>query len=120
MTEKSFQADRVRNEEELRIVHEYRNIPHAVKRRMDKWICRILHRNWLLKHVTVGEIEGKIYVTERRKRRCKQLLDDPKGKKECCKLKEEALDRTLWRTCFGRGFRPVVRRTAKWMNKLPP
>jgi hypothetical protein len=24
-------------------------------------------------------------------------------------LKEEALDRTMWRNCFGRGFGPVVR-----------
>jgi hypothetical protein len=27
-------------------------------------------------------------------------------------LKEEALDRTLWRAGFGRGFGPVVRQTA--------
>jgi len=26
-------------------------------------------------------------------------------------LKEEALDRTLWRTRFGKGFGPVVRQT---------
>jgi hypothetical protein len=29
------------------------------------------------------------------------------------KLKEEALDRTVWRTCFGRGYGPVVRQTAE-------
>jgi len=28
-------------------------------------------------------------------------------------LKEEALDRTMWRTRFGRGFGPVVRQTTK-------
>jgi hypothetical protein len=28
------------------------------------------------------------------------------------KLKDEALDRTLWRTRFGRGYGPVVRQTA--------
>jgi hypothetical protein len=28
------------------------------------------------------------------------------------KLKEEALDVTLWRTLFGRGYGPVVRQTA--------
>jgi hypothetical protein len=28
-------------------------------------------------------------------------------------LKEEALDRTMWRARFGRGFGPVVRQTAK-------
>jgi hypothetical protein len=42
-------------------------------------------------------------------RRLKQLLDDFKETRECPKLKEEALDRTLWRTCFGRGCGPVVR-----------
>jgi len=31
-------------------------------------------------------------------------------------LKEEALDRTVWRARFGRGFGPVVRQTAEWMN----
>jgi hypothetical protein len=33
-------------------------------------------------------------------------------------LKEEALDYTIWRARFGRGFGPVVRQTAKWMNKM--
>ena len=28
-------------------------------------------------------------------------------------LKEEALDRTMWRARFGRGFEPVVRQTTK-------
>jgi hypothetical protein len=30
--------------------------------------------------------------------------------------KEEALDCTMWTVRFGRGFGPVVRQTAKWMN----
>jgi hypothetical protein len=33
-------------------------------------------------------------------------------------LKEEALDRTLWRIRFGRDYGPVVRQTTKWMNHL--
>jgi hypothetical protein len=32
-------------------------------------------------------------------------------------LKEEALDCTLWRTCFGRDYGPVVRQTTEWMNE---
>jgi hypothetical protein len=32
-------------------------------------------------------------------------------------LKEEALDRTLWRTRFVRGYGPVVRQTSGWMTK---
>jgi hypothetical protein len=35
-------------------------------------------------------------------------------------LKEEALDRTMRRAHFGRGFGPVVRQTTKWMNVLDP
>jgi hypothetical protein len=31
-------------------------------------------------------------------------------------LKEEALNRTLWITRFGRDFGPVVRQTTEWMN----
>jgi hypothetical protein len=32
-------------------------------------------------------------------------------------LKEEALDRILWVTRFGRGYGPVVRQTTEWMIK---
>ena len=32
-------------------------------------------------------------------------------------MKEEALDRTVWRAGFGRGFGPVVRQTANGMNE---
>jgi hypothetical protein len=31
-------------------------------------------------------------------------------------LKEEALDRTVWKTRFGSGYGPVVRQTTEWMN----
>jgi hypothetical protein len=50
-------------------------------------------------------------VTERRGRRRRKLLDDLKERRGYCHLKEEALDRTMWRTCFGRGFGPVVRQS---------
>ena len=50
----------------------------------------------------------KIEVTRRRGRRRKKLLDDLKDRKGYCQLKEEALDRTMWRNHFGRGFGPVV------------
>jgi hypothetical protein len=32
-------------------------------------------------------------------------------------LKEEALDRTVWRTGFGRGCEPVVRPLNEWVNQ---
>jgi len=44
----------------------------------------------------------------RRWRRRKKLLDDLKDRRGYCQLKEEALDRTMCRNRFGRGFGPVV------------
>jgi hypothetical protein len=57
----------------------------------------ILRRNCLLKHAFDEKIERK----ERQGRRCKQLLDDLMETRRYRKLKEKALDRTLWRTRFG-------------------
>jgi hypothetical protein len=111
--EKISWTDRVRNEEVLHRVKEERNILHTIKRRKANWIGQILRRNCLLKHVTGGKLEGRIEMTGRRGRIRKQLLDDLKEKKRYWKLKEEALDRTLWRTRFGRGYRPVVRQTTE-------
>ena len=47
----------------------------------------------------------------RRQGRSKQLLDDLKKERGYCKLKEEALDRYVWRSGFGGGCGPVVRQT---------
>ena len=55
-------------------------------------------------HVIEGNMEG----TGIQGRRHKQLLDDPTGKRRYVDLKEEALDLTLWKTGFGRGYGPVV------------
>jgi hypothetical protein len=61
--------------------------------------------------VIEGKLEGRIEMKRRGGRRRKQLLDDLKENRGYWKLKEEALDRTLWRTRFGRGYGPVVRQT---------
>jgi hypothetical protein len=94
-------------------VKEERNIVHTIKRRKANWIGHILRRNCFLKHVIEGKLEGRIEMTGRRGRRRKPLLDDFKEKRRYWKLKEEALDRTLWRNRFGRGYGPVVRQTAE-------
>ena len=47
--------------------------------------------------------------SDRMKRKCKQVLDDLKEKRNYWKMKQKALDRTLLRTGFGRGCRPLVR-----------
>jgi hypothetical protein len=52
-------------------------------------------------------------VTERQGRRHRKLLDNLKERTGYAHLKEEALDRTMWRARFGRDFGPVVRQTAK-------
>jgi hypothetical protein len=110
--EKISWTDRVRNEV-LHRVKEERNILQRIKRRKANWIGHILRRNCLLNHVIEGKIEGRIEMTGRRGRRCKQLLEDLKGKRRHWKLKEDALDRTLWRTHFGRSYGPVVRQTTE-------
>jgi hypothetical protein len=73
------------------------------------WIGHILRPNRFLKHVTAGKIEGKIKVKGRPGRRRRKLFDDLKEKRGYRKLKEAVLDRSLWRTCFGRGYGPFVR-----------
>ena len=55
-----------------------------------------------------GKIKGQIEVIRRRGRRRTKLLDDLKDRRGYCQLKEEALDHTMWRNRFGRGFGPVV------------
>ena len=44
------------------------------------------------------------------------LNDDLKERRGYSHLKEEALDRTMWRNRFGGGFGPVVRQNTEWMN----
>jgi hypothetical protein len=55
-------------------------------------------------------------VTRRRGRRRKKLLDDLREGRGYSHLKEEALNRTMWRNSFGGGIGPVIRQTAKLIN----
>jgi hypothetical protein len=80
----------------------------------EKRICHILRRNCLLQRGFEGKIQGGIEVTGRRGRRRRKLLHDLKERRGYSHLKEEALDDTMWRARFGRGFGPVVRQTTKW------
>jgi len=72
------------------------------------WIGYVLRRNCLLKQVIEGKIKGQIEVTRRQGGSRKKLLDVLKDRRGYCELKEEALDRTMWRNRFARGFGPVV------------
>jgi hypothetical protein len=101
----------VTNEEALRRFKEEKNIPHTIRRRNANPIGHVLRRNCLLRHVIEGKIEGRLEMTGRRGRRRKKLRYDIKEKRVYRRLKEEALDRTMWRTRFKRGNGPVLRQT---------
>jgi hypothetical protein len=103
-------TDHVRNEEVLLRVKEQRYILHEISKRKANWIGHILRRNCLLQQIIEGKIKGGIEVTGRRGRRRRKLLDALKGYSH---LKEEALDRTVWKVRFGRDFGLVERQTAK-------
>ena len=111
--EKVSWTDYVRNEEVLLRVNEQRYILHEIRKRKANWIGHILRRNCLLKHVIEGKIKGEMKLTRRRGRRRKKLLDDLKDRRGYSDLKEEALDRTMWRNRFRGGFEPVLRQNTK-------
>ena len=111
--EKISWTDHTRNEDVLLRVKEKRNILHEICKRKTNWIGQILRRNCLLQRVTEGKVQGGIEVTGRQGRKRRKLMDDLKERRGYSYLKEEVLDRTMWRARFGRGFAPVVRQTAK-------
>jgi len=111
--EKISWTDHVRNEEVLLRVKEHMNNLHEISKRKANRIGHILCRNCLLQQVTEGKMKGGIEVSGRRGRRGRKLLDDLKERRGYSHLKEEGLDRTMWRARFGRGFELVVRQTTK-------
>ena len=114
--EKISWTDHVRNEDVLLRVKEQRNIQHEIRKRKANWIGHILRGSCLLQWVIEGKIKEGIEVTGRRGRRRRKLLDDLRKKRGYSYLKEEALDRAMWRGRFGRGFGPVVRQTNNEMK----
>ena len=113
MMEKISWTDHVKNEEVLLTVNEQRNILHEIGKRKANWIGHILRTNCLLKQVIEGMIKGEMEVARRRGRRRRKLLDDLKDMRGYSHLKEEALDRTMWRHRFGEGFGLVVRQNTE-------
>jgi hypothetical protein len=93
----------------LHRIKEERNILHKTQQRKVNWIGHMLNRNFLLEHVIERKIKRKIEG----KRRLKQLLHALNESISHWNLKEEALDRTLWRTRFGKGYGPVARQTTQ-------
>jgi hypothetical protein len=89
------------------------SILHEISKRKANWIGHILCRNCLLLQVIEGKIKGRVEVTGSRGRRRKKLLNELKERRGYSHLKKKALDRTMWKARFGRGFVPVVRQTNK-------
>jgi len=73
----------------------------------------IISSSCLLKQVIEGKIKREMEVARRRGRRHKKLLDELKDRRGYSHLKEEGLDRTVWRHRFGGGFGPVVRQNTE-------
>ena len=90
-----------------------RNILHEIRKRKANWIGHFLRRHCLLKQVIEGKIKGEMEVIRRRGRRRRKLLYDLKDRRGYSHLREEALDRTMWRNRFRGGFGPVVRQNTE-------
>ena len=110
--EKISWTDHVRNEEVLLRFNEQRNILHEIRKRKANWFGHILRRNCLLRQVIERKIKGEMEVARRRGKRRKKLLD-LKDRRGYSHLKEESLNRTMWKHRFGRVFGPVVRQNTE-------
>ena len=92
---------------------EERNILHGIKQRKANCNGHMLRSKWLLTTVTDGKIGDKKRKRRRTttRNRLQKLRNDYKDKRGYWKLQGEALDRTLWRTGFRRGYGSVAGRT---------
>jgi hypothetical protein len=68
-------TDRVRREKVLHAVIKDRDVVRRVNVGKAKWIGYVLCRNCLLQHVAKGDIEDRMNLTRRRRRKCTQLQD---------------------------------------------
>ena len=90
-----------------------RNVLHIIQRGKHKVIGHNFHWNFRLKCVIEGKIEWRMEVRGRRGRWRKQQMDELKEKRGYWILKEEAVDRTVWRTGLGWDYGPATRQTTK-------
>jgi hypothetical protein len=86
--EKIDWTDRVRKKVIGRFIEE-RIIVHATNIRNRNCIGHILRRKCLIKQVIERKVERKLEVKKGERRRCKQLLNDLKEKREYWKLKRK-------------------------------
>ena len=91
---------------------------YTIKSGKTDCIVHVLRWNCLLKEGIEGKMEERTKVTGRRGRRRKELMDELKERRGYWKLKEKALDRTLWQTCFERGYGSVVSQSTEWLKQM--
>jgi hypothetical protein len=84
----------------------------VIKGRKVNWIGHIWPRNCFLKHVIEGIIEGR-KLWEYDGKDVSSFWMTVRKQRGYCRLKEEAIDRTVWRTRFGRENGLVVRQTTE-------
>jgi hypothetical protein len=83
-----------------------KNMQRTIRQTKANWIGYSLYgRNFLLKRIVEGKLEGNIRCGRRRM----QLLDDFKGKKKKLEFERGSTRLHLWGTSFGRGCGPVAR-----------
>jgi hypothetical protein len=83
--------------------------PACSKNTKYNWTGHILRSNCLIKRFIKGKIGGRTEVKERQGRTPRQLLDDLNETRGYWKLKEQALDRRVFKIRFGRDYGPVVK-----------
>jgi len=103
-----IRIDRVKNEV-LPTIKGHRNILHTIQWRKANWIGHIMCRNCLLKDA----VERKIKMTGKW---CKVIMNELKGKWGCYKLKEEALNSTVWKLVWKEAVDLSIRQTTNKMN----
>jgi hypothetical protein len=77
-----------------------RNILYTIKISKVNCIGHILRTNCHLPSVIAGKMEERIEVTGRRERRHRHPPNNLEENRGYWKLKQEALDCNVWRTCF--------------------
>ena len=103
-------TDRIINEV-LQGIKEERTILRTLTYRQAKDIRYNSRKNCRVKTCYLGEDGSKCRRKCQKRLKNKQLLDDRKETRRYWKLREEALDRTGWRTRYGRGCGNIVRQT---------
>ena len=95
----------------------WKNILHTIKRGKAKWVGHIFRRYCLIKHVIEGKIEGKWKGRDKGAQDARSTGWSD-AKRRYCNLNEAALDQTLGRTRFGRGYGQVARQSTQWMSVI--